>query len=72
MKEAITKIRNLGVKSLVLLTGDKKEIGEKVGKVQSNLRSYKGVSEATVKTSYFWVTSVPDDDNKVEIEITVE
>ena len=31
MKEAITRIRNLGVKNLVLLTGDKKEIGEKVG-----------------------------------------
>ena len=30
MKEAITTIRNLGVKTLVLLTGDKKEIGEKV------------------------------------------
>jgi hypothetical protein len=47
-------------------------LGEKIGKVQSNLRSYKGVSEAYVETSYFWVMRVPDDDNKVEIEITVE
>ncbi|MDO4220324.1 MAG: hypothetical protein Q4D22_03820 [Candidatus Saccharibacteria bacterium] len=47
-------------------------LGVKIGKVQSNLRSYKGVSEAYVETSYFWVTRVPDDDNKVEIEITVE
>ena len=47
-------------------------LGEKVGKVQSNLRSYNGVSEAYVETSYFWVMRVPDDDNKVQIEITVE
>ena len=47
-------------------------LGVKVGKVQSNLRSYNGVTEANVETSYFWVTSVPNDDNKVEIEITVE
>ena len=47
-------------------------LGEKVGRVQSNLRSYKGVSEAHVYTSYFWVTSVPEDENKVQIEITVE
>ena len=47
-------------------------LGVKVGKVQSNLRSYNGVTEANVETSYFWVTRVPDDDNKVEIEITVE
>lgn len=47
-------------------------LGVKVGKVQSNLRSYNGVTEANVDTSYFWVTSVPNDDNKVEIEITVE
>ena len=30
MREAISTIRKLGVKTLVLLTGDKKEIGEKV------------------------------------------
>ncbi len=47
-------------------------LGVKIGKVQSNLRSYNGVSEANVETSYFWVTRVPNDDNKVEIEITVE
>lgn len=31
IKEAITTIKSLGVKNFVLLTGDKKEIGEKVG-----------------------------------------
>lgn len=31
IKEAITKIRDLGVENLVLLTGDKKEIGDQVG-----------------------------------------
>ncbi len=31
MKEAILNIRNLGVKHFVLLTGDKKQIGEEIG-----------------------------------------
>ncbi len=31
MKEAISQVRNLGVEYLVLLTGDKKEIGDQVG-----------------------------------------
>ena len=46
--------------------------GKKIGLAQSKLRSYNGVSEVKIDTSYFWVTSIPTDDNKVEIEITVE
>ncbi|MBO4854795.1 hypothetical protein J5500_00100, partial [Candidatus Saccharibacteria bacterium] len=49
-----------------------KSLGEKVGRVQSNLRSIKGVSDAKVETSYFFVTTVPEDENKVEIKITVD
>lgn len=57
------------------ITEDKvKEVsmGVKVGKAKSNLNSYNGVSDVKIETSFFWVTSIPDDDNKVEIEITVE
>ena len=49
-----------------------KSLGEKVGRVQSNLRSIKGVLDARVDTSYFFVTTVPEDENKVEIKITVD
>jgi hypothetical protein len=49
-----------------------KTLGKKVGEVQTLLKSIKGVSSVKVDTSYFWVSSVPDDINKVEIEITVE
>jgi hypothetical protein len=49
-----------------------RSLGKKVGEVQTQLKSFKGVSSVKVDTSYFWVTSVPDDINKVEIEITVE
>lgn len=47
-------------------------LGEKLGKVQSNLRSYNGVADVKIDTSYPWVMNVPSDDNKVQIEITVE
>lgn len=49
-----------------------KTLGKKIGEVQSLLKSIKGVSEVKVDTSYFWVTSVPSDPNKVSFEITVE
>ncbi len=58
-----------------LITEDmvkEKSLGEKVGRVQSNLRSIKGVLDANVDTSYFFVTTVPEDENKVEIKITVD
>ena len=49
-----------------------KSYGEKVGKVKSILTSINGVSGVDIDTSYFWVTSIPSDPNKVEIKITVE
>lgn len=49
-----------------------KSLGRKIGEVQSLLKSINGVSMVTVDTSFFWVTSVPDNINKVSVEITVE
>ncbi len=46
--------------------------GHKIGEVQSLLRSINGVSSVDIKPSYFWVTSVPKDDKKVKIDLTVE
>ncbi len=47
-------------------------LGRKIGEVQSRLKSLKGVAEVKIDTSYFWVMTIPDDINKVQIEITVE
>ena len=49
-----------------------KSLGKKVGEVQSILKSINGVSSVKVNTSYFWVNSVPNDTNKVEINIENE
>ena len=49
-----------------------KALGKKVGEVQSLLKSIKGVSSVKVDTSYFFVMSVPEDTNKVEINIELE
>lgn len=46
--------------------------GRKIGEVQSLLRSINGVSTVEIKPSYFWVRTVPDDDSKVTIDLTVE
>ena len=49
-----------------------KALGKKIGEVQSLVKSINGVNEVKVQTSYFWVTSVPDDPNKVSYDISVE
>ena len=49
-----------------------KSLGRKVGEVQSLIKSIKGVADVKVETSYFFVTSVPNDINKVQIEIIEE
>ena len=49
-----------------------KSLGRKIGEVQSMLKSIKGVSAVRVETSVFWVTSVPNDTNRITVEITVE
>ena len=46
-----------------------KSLGRKLGEVQTMIKSIKGVSKVELKPSYFWVSSVPNDANKVTIEI---
>ncbi len=46
--------------------------GRKTGEVQSLLRSINGVSSVEIRTSYFWVWSVPTDPSKVTVHLTVE
>ena len=50
----------------------KKSLGKKIGEVQSQLKSIKGISEVKIDTSYFWVMAIPDDPNKVSFNIVVE
>ena len=47
-------------------------LGKKVGVANSKLRSTKGVQEVKIETSYFFVTTIPEDEDKVQVEITVE
>lgn len=49
-----------------------KALGKKTGEVQTLIKSINGVSSVEVKTSFFWVTKVPSDSNKVTIEMKVE
>lgn len=49
-----------------------KSKGKKVGEIQSLLKSINGVSSVNVKTSFPWVRTVPDDPNKITIELKVE
>ena len=49
-----------------------KSKGRKIGEVQSLIKSINGVSSVKVNTSFFWVNSVPDDANKITIELKVE
>lgn len=46
--------------------------GRKTGEVQSSLRSITGVSSVEIRTSYFWVWSVPTDPNKITVNLKVE
>ncbi len=49
-----------------------KSLGRKVGEVQSLLKSINGVNSVSIDTPFFWVTSIPNDINKVSVEITIE
>ncbi len=49
-----------------------KSLGRKIGEVQSLIKSINGVSSVKIDASFFWVNSVPNDPNKVEIELKVE
>ncbi|MBQ3306047.1 hypothetical protein IJH02_01250 [Candidatus Saccharibacteria bacterium] len=46
--------------------------GKKTGEVQTLIKSINGVSSVKVDTSFFWVTSVPTDPNKIQIDLKVE
>ena len=74
-KEGITGILKTVAKTGPAVTEQMladKALGKKIGEVQSLVKSIKGVSEVKVHTSYFWVTSVPSDPNKVSYDISVE
>ena len=50
----------------------KKQIfGKKYSEVRNIFEKIDGVNDVEVKFSYFWVSTVPSDENKVEIEFTV-
>lgn len=50
----------------------KESMGKNYGEVQSLISGIDGVSNVDIKFSYFWVTSVPKDLNKISVEFTVE
>ena len=49
-----------------------KSLGRKVGEVQSLLRSINGISSVNIEKSVPWMGALPDDPNRVSIELTVE
>ena len=49
-----------------------KSLGKKIGEVTTLIKSINGVSEVKVDTSFPWVRSIPDDPNKVSVDITIE
>ena len=49
-----------------------KSRGKKIGEVQSLLKSINGVSSVKITPSFAWVSTVPDDPNKITIELKVE
>ena len=46
--------------------------GVKIGEAQSILKSINGVSSVEIAPSYFWVRSVPNDPNKITINLQME
>ena len=47
--------------------------GEKIGRIKPILvDAFPGVSDVKADKSYFWVNSVPSNENKVEIKITID
>ena len=43
--------------------------GKRIGDARSVLRSIDGVSDVTIETSFFWVSSIPSNANKVTINL---
>ena len=46
--------------------------GKIYGEVQSSLVSISGIDSVDVKFSYFWVTKVPNDANKISVEFNIQ
>ncbi len=47
--------------------------GEKIGRIEPILKdAFSGIASVKTEKSYFWVNSIPSDENKVTIELTVE
>ena len=47
--------------------------GEKIGRIEPILKdAFAGISSVKIEKSYFWVNNVPNDENKVQIELTIE
>lgn len=46
--------------------------GKITGDVQSTLESIDGIKDVSVKYSYFWVRTVPSDENKIRLEFKLE
>jgi len=46
--------------------------GKIYGEVQSSLESISGIDSVDVKFSYFWVTKVPNDINKISVEFNIQ
>ena len=47
--------------------------GEKIGRIEPVLKdSFVGISSVSIEKSFFWVNAVPNDPNKVQIELTIE
>ena len=49
-----------------------KSLGKKIGEVTTLIKSINGVSEVKVDTSFPWVRSIPEDINKVSVNITID
>lgn len=46
--------------------------GKRFGEVQSKIESIEGVNNVDIKFSFFWVSSVPNDTNKITVKFDVE
>lgn len=49
-----------------------KALGRKIGEIQSLLKSINGVDSVSVEPSFFWVSKVPNDQNKVHISLKID
>ena len=50
----------------------KQSKGKQYGDVQSLISEIEGINSVDVKFSYFWVNTVPNDDNKITVEFRLE